>query len=378
MIMTIARCKRWWFSIAMLLFGLLSACALDSTRPTPATPTTGAASQPTINTANQPTAGPAAAPTHLPPAQTQPGGRSYTNPIYDDDFPDPFVMRVGDSYYGFATNVRSANIPVIRSTDLASWERLGDALPRLPAWAAAGQSLTWAPSAIQRGDTFVLYYTARYTKVGLQCITRAVSRQPQGPYTDDSNQPLICQIDLGGSIDPSPFVDTDGKLYLLWKNDGNCCGKPVGLWVQQLSDDGLALLGQPTELIRKDQPWEEPLIEAPDLWKDGVDYYLFYSANWWESKTYAIGYAVCISVIGPCKKPLKEPIFAHTQQVLGPGGQELFTDAKGDLWMSYHAWTAPDAGYRIGGERSLRIDRIGFANGKPVIAGPTSDAQPLP
>jgi beta-xylosidase len=224
----------------------------------------------------------------------------------------------------------------------------------------------------------VLYYTARYTKDGLQCVTRAVSQQPQGPYSDDSSQPFICQTDLGGSIDPSPFVDTDGKLYLTWKNDGNCCGKPVGLWVQQLSDDGLALLGQPTELIRKDQAWEDPLIEGPALWKDGASYYLFYSANWWESKTYAVGYAACASVIGPCTKPQSRPIFAYTQQVLGPGGQELFTDTNGNLWMSYHGWTAPDVGYRVGGKRSLRIDRIGFAGGKPVIVGPTSDAQPLP
>ncbi|MDQ2997497.1 MAG: glycoside hydrolase family 43 protein [Chloroflexota bacterium] len=378
--MIIVQLKRACFRMIIVLFGLLSACAANTTRPAPTAPPTSAASQPTQALAEyQPTAAPPPAPTHAPPATSgQPSARTYTNPVYDSDFPDPFVMRVGGTYYGFATNVRSSNVPVIRSTDLSNWERLGDALPRLPSWAAAGQSLTWAPAAIQRGDKFVLYYTARYSKIGLQCITRATSQQPQGPYTDDSSQPLICQTDLGGSIDPSPFVDTDGKLYLLWKNDGNCCGKPVGLWVQQLSDDGLTLVEQPSELIRKDQAWEEPLIEGPALWKDGATYYLFYSANWWESKTYAVGYAVCQAVIGPCRKPLQQPIFAYMKQVLGPGGQELFTDAGGNLWMSYAGWTAPDAGYRIGGERSLRIDRIGFADGKPVIVGPTSDPQPLP
>ena len=379
MIMTSVQLKRACFRMIMVLFGLLSACAATATRPAPTAPATSAASQPTEMPAeSQPTPRPPPAPTHAPPAQVPPSARTYTNPVYGDDFPDPFVMRVGDTYYGFSTNVRSSNIPVIRSKDLATWERVGDALPRLPSWAASGQSLTWAPAAIQRGDTFVLYYTARYTKIGLQCVSRATAVQPQGPYTDDSSQPLICQTNLGGSIDPSTFVDTDGKLFLLWKNDGNCCGKSVGLWVQQLNDDGLTLLGQPTELIRKDQAWEEPLIEAPELWKDGADYYLFYSANWWESKTYAVGYAVCKSVIGPCSKPLNAPIFTSTKQVLGPGGQDFFTDASGNLWMAYHGWNAPDLGYRLGGERSLRIDRIGFADGKPVIIGPSSDAQPLP
>lgn len=378
--MPIVKLQRACFRMIMVLFGLLTACASTTTRPAPTAPATSAASQPTdMPTEIQPTPGPPPAPTHAPPpSQPQASARTYTNPVYDSDFPDPFVMRVGETYYAFATNIRSSNVPVIRSTDLATWERVGDGLPRLPEWAASGQSLTWAPAAIQRGDKFVLYYTARYTKVGLQCVGRASASQPQGPYSDDSSQPFICQTDLGGSIDPSPFVDTDGKLYLLWKNDGNCCGKSVGLWVQQLSDDGLTLLGQPTELIRKDQAWEEPLIEGPALVKDGATYYLFYSANWWESKTYAVGYAICDSVLGPCRKPLNAPIFVSTKQVLGPGGQEFFTDTGGNLWMSYHAWTAPDVGYRVGGERSMRIDRIGFADGKPVIVGPTNDAQPLP
>ena len=38
---------------------------------------------------------------------------------------------------------------------------------------------------------------------------------------DMSTAPLIYQLSLGGSIDPSPFVDADGAAYLVWKADAN-------------------------------------------------------------------------------------------------------------------------------------------------------------
>jgi beta-xylosidase len=182
---------------------------------------------------------------------------------------------------------------------------------------------------------------------------------------------------MGGSIDPYPFVDTDGTPYLLWKNDGNCCGLPVKLWAQELSEDGLALLGEPVALIERDQAWERPLIENPAMWAHEGQYYLLYSANWWESFEYAVGYAVCETVLGPCVKPQEEPILSYTPEVMGPGGEAFFTDAEGNLWLAYHAWRGPDVGYP-GGIRSLRIDPVSFEDGMPVIQGPTSDPQPLP
>jgi beta-xylosidase len=273
--------------------------------------------------------------------------------------------------------VGAVNVPVMRSDDLAHWVSLGDALPRLPGWAAAGRSLTWAPAVVQREGRFVLFYTARHAALGLQCVTRAVADSPAGPFVDWSTEPFICQRDLGGSIDPSPFVDADGTLYLYWKNDGNCCGRPVGLWGQRLSADGSTLIGAPVQLLARDQTWEGPLIEGPDMWRDGSRYYLFYSANWYLSDRYAVGYGVCGSPLGPCSKPLAGPILASSAAAAGPGGQTIFTDARGVTWLAYHAWTSPRIGYDAGGVRSLRIDRVRFVDGAPVIDGPTTTPQPV-
>ena len=112
---------------------------------------------------------------------------------------------------------------------------MGDALPHEPGWAAP--NATWAPSVLQRGSTFVLYYSAVYTPTGQQCISEAVATQPQGPYVDNSTLPLMCQTALGGSIDPTPFVDANGTPYLVWKSQGGS-GQPPTLWSQQLTADG--------------------------------------------------------------------------------------------------------------------------------------------
>ncbi|MGH9212101.1 MAG: alternative ribosome rescue aminoacyl-tRNA hydrolase ArfB [Acidimicrobiales bacterium] len=48
------------------------------------------------------------------------------------DFPDPFVLRAGDTFYGYSTNSGAGDIQVIRSTDLANWELVGNALAALP------------------------------------------------------------------------------------------------------------------------------------------------------------------------------------------------------------------------------------------------------
>jgi hypothetical protein len=35
--------------------------------------------------------------------------------------------------------------------------------------------------------------------------------------------------------------------------------------------------------------------------------------------------------------------------------------------MAYHAWTAPHAAYAEGGARSLRMSRVTFSGGVPLI-----------
>lgn len=301
-------------------------------------------------------------------------GLSAGGALSERDFADPFVLRAGETYFAYATNRDDSNVQVARSRDLSSWELLPDALPRLPTWAAARQGLTWAPSVLQRGDRFVLYYTARHVASGFQCISRAVADRPEGPFRDESPAPFVCQVEgetrFCGSIDPSPFVDPKGAVYLLWKSDENAtaCRGTSRIWAQAMTGDGLELTGDAKELTALDAPWEGPLLEGPSMIAAGGRYFLFYSANWWESDRYAIGYATCETALGPCRKQTgKEPFAKTAGKLFGPGGQEFFTDALGQTWMAFHAWTSAKTSYALGGVRALHFAMVEFADATPKL-----------
>jgi beta-xylosidase len=224
-----------------------------------------------------------------------------------------------------------------------------------------------------------MYYTGRDVQAGRQCVSTAVATAPEGPFVDDSETPLVCQLDLGGSIDPYPFVAADGARYLLWKNDGNCCSLPTRLWMQPLTDDGLGLTGSPIDLgLRNDVPWEGAVIEAPTLVQHDDRYYLFYSANAYDSERYAMGYAVSDRLEGPYEDARENPILTSHGGAAGPGGQAVTTDLAGEEWLLYHAWDAAAIGDSVGGRRAMWLDELRFVDDRPIVDGPDSDPQPVP
>jgi hypothetical protein len=60
--------------------------------------------------------------------------------VYPFDFPDPFVLPVGGTYFAYATNSSEGNIQIMESTDLSHWSPAGNALPNLPSWAGRTRS----------------------------------------------------------------------------------------------------------------------------------------------------------------------------------------------------------------------------------------------
>lgn len=313
-------------------------------------------------------------------ADATPGPGEFQNPVFERDFADPGVLAVDGVYYAYATTNGAFNFQLARSGDLVTWEHLGEAMPDIPLWASGD---TWAPEVAATDDGFVLYYSARYPEVdrpngeGTLCISRAFSESPEGPFVDDSDEPFVCQPELGGDIDAFPFNDADGTRYLVWKNDGNCCAIFTEFWAQELTPDGLSLVGEPTNLgVRNDASWEGDVIEAPTIFLNDDTYYLFFSANLYLGVDYAIGYATADNVLGPYTDADDNPLL-HTPEErgvppYGPGGQAIAADADGDLWMLYHAWAS---GFQ---QRFMWIDELVFEDGRPVIQGPDADPQPVP
>jgi len=290
-------------------------------------------------------------------------GQGKGGPVFPFDFPDPDVIRVGTTYYGYATNSATGNVQMIQSTDLMQWTVLGDALSHLPAW--AGHGSTWAPGVFELNGTFVLYYTAFDTLTSTQCVSVAVAHSPLGPFVDSSTSPLVCQPDLGGSIDPNPFIDAGGTPYVTWKSEG-ANGQPPTIWAQQLSADGTALVGRgPTALLKPSQRWEGGVVEGPSILVWSGHYYLFYSANNWRTANYTIGVAACRGPTGPCSKPFDRPIIGSQATMSGPGGPSLFTDPQGVLWIAFHAWLPSAVDYPH--SRLLFLRQVTFTDDLPVV-----------
>jgi beta-xylosidase len=321
-----------------------------------------------------------------PAAQPAPAPR-FTGPVLPTNFADPFVLPVGNRFLAYATNAHDdrANVPVAFSSDLVTWnvmavpgdpDRFHDALPTLPAWAQRGR--TWAPEVLRVGNRYILYFTAHHRASGRQCIGTAVAADPRGPFVPEGTEPLVCQLREGGTIDASPFRDSDGKLYLYFKNDGNAVRAPTQLWGQRMAPSGLALEGQPVALGRNDTPWEGAISEAPFMVRHGNAYILFFSANdyAWQDRErlsrYATGYARCTGPLGPCTDAPENPILASRRTpdcLSGPGHPAVF-EAAGRHYMVFHAWAARSGCRKAGEARFMHILPIEWNGDAPVVGRP--------
>ena len=306
-------------------------------------------------------------------------------PVYSANFPDPFVLVANGGFIAYSTN-DGANLPMAESKDLVHWApvmdpaRPGkplDGLPMLGAWAK--KDSTWAPEVMRVGEQYLLYYTAAHRKLDRQCVGVASASSPRGPFVDAAPGPLVCQVELGGTIDADAFRDGDGKLYLYFKNDGNRVGKSSAIWGQQLAADGRSLIGSPVSMAHDEREWEQKLIEAPTMLRvpGTAQYQLFYSGGYygWNDdqriSPYAMGYLDCTSPLGPCTRAQKDPILHSYNDreagcLSGPGHQSIF-QAAGRSFIAFHAWAATKGCRKVGDQRFLYIAPIKWTDGKPVI-----------
>ncbi len=309
-----------------------------------------------------------------------PSAETYTNPVIDADFPDPELVVAPDgTYWAYATgDPATSSIQVTSSTDLVTWAAVADALPERPSWQPLQVGLTWAPDVVFDGHEWRMYYVARDSASGHQCLSIATASTPAGPFEDRSSEPFLCQHELGGSIDPHVFVDGDGSSYLFWKNDGNAIGVDTRIWVQPLAPDGRGVIGVAIDTgLRQRHPWQGDIVEAPSVVRIDDEYVMFYSANGYWSADYAIGYATATSVTGPYADRSPVAWVSSRGDAAGPGGQTTI-ELGGELWMAYHAWDPAAVGYENGGQRSMWLDRIVERDGTIELDGPTEGPQPVP
>ncbi len=268
------------------------------------------------------------------------------SPLMQENFPDPAFIEVEGTFYAFSTQSGGANVPIARSQDLTGMAllkkpdgTLEDAMPTLPSWTNKKNPGIWAPDVIQLADgSFVLYFSATSNKDNSKhCIGAATSQTVTGPFIPTDRE-LACPLATGGAIDPAGFIDADGKVYIVYKIDGNSLGGggPCGnadrshdtpLMLQEVSaTNGYTPINPPTPLLHPG-PGDGPLIEAPSLVRSAEGtYVLFFSSNCYNTEFYDTSYATSASVGGPYIKAASPLLVTGTRGLLSPGGADVLGD----------------------------------------------------
>ena len=299
-------------------------------------------------------------------------------PAFNGDAPDPDVVfdPATQTYYAFSTGTTlasylqvlcdSASTPGAPATGWAPCPGFlhgASALPDPASWEQLGTQN--APGVYQWGGRWIMFYTAALYgypgDTGYNCLGVATSPalSPGSPsFTDVSSVPLLCDGDMGGAIDPSPFVDpATGQPYLIWKTNDGGSNQSARLWSQALGPDGITLVGQPHVLQVQDTVGDpfETTIENPQMVDSGGHYFLLFSTGIWNSPTYGETAVQCAGPLGPCDEPSQGPFLSSYGDVAGPGGGMFFQDTSGSWQLAYAAWTAGCTDYGCGGARRLFV-----------------------
>jgi len=297
---------------------------------------------------------------------TAPAVSAAAAPAFAGDAPDPDLVRDGATWYTFTTGTTWGNkLGVLTSSSpTGGWRTLSGkpygstALAAIPSWQRSGTETS--PGVFQWAGRWVMFYDAIDNASGKYCLSVATSPAPTSPFSDTSHASFQCQVALGGSIDPSPFVDAGGHPWLLWKSNDGSSLAVSDVWAAPLAADGATLAGAPQLVMAKDSaahPWETT-VDDPQMVVAGGRYVLFFTGGDWQSAGYATGYAVCAGPTGPCTQPQAGPLLSSDGPAAGPGGGSLASDAAGNWFMAYAAWSPGCTNYGCGGKRQLYVGAV--------------------
>jgi beta-xylosidase len=200
------------------------------------------------------------------------GNGNYKNPVINADYSDPDAIRVGADFYMTASSFDAVpGLPILHSRDLVNWTLINHALPlQVPvehfSKTRPGKGV-WAPAIRYHKGTFYIYYPD--PDFGIYMI------KTQDPASSWS-KPLMVQ-EGKGLIDPCPFWDEDGRVYLAYAFAGSRAGLKSILAIEELEASGEKPLGQGR--IVYDGHELDPTIEGPKLYKRNGYYYLFAPAG---------------------------------------------------------------------------------------------------
>ena len=303
---------------------------------------------------------------------------------------DPSIIREGNTWYVFTTGKapEGGQFAIRCSSDLNQWKLCGHVFDALPTWIrerSPGTRDLWAPDISFVNHEYRLYYA--YSLFGKNTSGIALVTNK----TLDRSSPDYKWIDKGlvleslatddfNAIDPNLVLDKNGTAWLVFGSFWD------GIKMRRLDDAGMLSKSDTTlySLARRARPtdatsgsislppnWQA--IEAPFIVRHNGFYYLFTS---WDlccrglKSTYKTMVGRSQSVTGPyvdaSGTPLAQgggtPVLLPSSRWLGPGGQSVLTNSKGDNIIVFHAYDSTT------GKPYLQLSTIDWTDNWPHAA----------
>ena len=302
---------------------------------------------------------------------------TYTNPVINEDAPDPSVILGDDGYY----YLHSTAEHVYRSTDLVNWKYVRQAFGSNPRTLVEPYGVYWAPCITKQGDKYVLYFAlSKWGEGDNAMIGVATSNSAGGPFrlagNDGGKLFTSKEVGVSNSIDPFYFED-NGKKYIVW-------GSWNKIWAIELTEDGLAVKNMNVK-----HELAGTRFEAPYIYKRNGYYYMFASIDACcegARSTYKTVVGRSTSFLGEYKtkngSSMKNNAFDIVLQTDGgfiaPGhNSRIIEDESGKTWMLFHAYDKND----VDKGRTVCLDEVKWTDdGWPYFEnkGASWTEQPAP
>ncbi len=262
---------------------------------------------------------------------------------------DPRIIAFNGSFYLFSTGT---GIPIHRSKDLISWQRIGVVFHDPPAWANKefpGSRYFWAPDISYFGGTYHLYFAvSRFGKnnsrIGLMTNSTLDPQEANYKWMDQGKVAETHPGDDWNAIDPSVVIDEKSNPWLVMGSFWS------GIKMRRLNvRTGLTSADDPTVYSRARRPPPDAL-EAGYMIHHGEFYYLFVSFDYCcrgVRSTYKTMVGRSKGITGPFADISGRAmldgggslVIASHGNVIGPGHASVL-HAAGQDWLVHHFYDA--------------------------------------
>ncbi len=303
------------------------------------------------------------------------------NPVLPGFYPDPSIVRVEDDFYMVTSSFAYfPGIPVFHSKDLAHWEQLGHALDRpeqLPLNAETMSYGIWAPTI--RYYNGIYYISATNVDHGLNFIVTA--KDPAGEWSEPH------WIKGAYGIDPSLFMDEDGKAYLVMTeniaDDVGEDGRPHFLTTEEPPDyreNNILLyeidLSSFSIKGKTDSIWNGSMKgawspESPHIYKKNQWYYLL-AAEGGTEHFHSVVVGRSRDIKGPYENYRGNPILTHRhlgmQYPIDNVGHGDLVELKDGSWYMAVLGSRPYGGYHKNMGRETFLVPVEWQDDWPIVS----------